>query len=292
MPVKPFFNFYKNKPEQSLVDNLINEAINIFGFNGYYIPNTNKSNRDFLYGDDPLKRFDEYYVVAAYLSNSVDPGMSNEFFSKFGLEIKNSVRVQISRTEFKRQVPLENLNRPQEGDLFYIPFLSGNGELYEIKFVNDSTDFFTLGRKEPYYWELELELFKYSHEEISTGEEEIDFVNKTDAYSLDFNLTNGSGNYQLGEFVYQGISISNATALGKVQEWNANTTIIRLSNISGEFSNTSQIIGGTSNTRYYITTSTDPMDNVVQENPWDNNVIENEINDFIDNSESNPFGIL
>jgi len=291
MPVKPFFNFYKNKPEQNLVDNLIDEAINMFGFNAYYIPNTNRQAQDFLYGDDPLKKFDEYYVVSTYLSNSVDPGMSNEFFSKFGLEIKNSVRVQISRKEFKRQIPLETLKRPKEGDLFYIPFLSGTGELYEIKFVNDSTDFFTLGRSEPYYWELELELFKYSHEEINTGVEEIDFPNKVDAYSIEYTLGAGSGNYELSEFVYQGTSISNPDAIGKVQDWDAPNKIVKLSNISGVFSNSSPIIGQSSNTSYYISTY-DPMDYPKIENAWDNKFVQDETDDFIDTSESNPFGML
>lgn len=293
MPSNYFFNFYKNVPEQNLVEDLLNESIKMFGFNGYYIPNENEAARDLIYGDDPLKKFSNAYVVASYLSNSVDPGMSNEFFSKFGLEIKNSVRVQIPRREFAKQVPqtTTNYNRPKEGDLFYIPFLSGNGELYEIKFVNDSTDFFTLGRKYPYYWELELELFKYSSEEVNTGIEEIDFVNRVDAYAIEYILSTGSGNYELLEFVYQGNSIDNADALGKVQEWDYPSKTLKLTNISGTFSNTSLIIGATSNASYYLS-SYDPLDYAQTENGWDNKNIEDEINDFIDTSESNPFGLL
>ena len=106
MPTNYFFNFYKNKPEQNLVEDLITESIKMFGFNGYYIPNTNDSARDLLYGDDPLKKFDNAFVVAAYMSNSVDPGVNNDFFSKFGLEIKNAVRIQIARREFTKQVQI------------------------------------------------------------------------------------------------------------------------------------------------------------------------------------------
>nr|QMP83645.1 MAG: hypothetical protein [Caudoviricetes sp.] len=291
MPTNRFFNFYKNKPEQNLVEDLLNESINMFGFNAYYIPNSNTEAKDFLYGDDPLKKFDDAYLISAYLSNSVDPGVNNDFFSKFGLEIKNNVRVQVARREFAKQVPQDTHTRPKEGDLFYIPFLSGTGELYEIKFVNDAVDFFTLGRKEPYYWELELELFKYSHEEIDTGISEIDFPNKMDAYAIDYQLGIGSGDYRLGEFVYQGASSSNPDAIGKVQEWDLPSKIIKLTNISGIFSNTSPIIGQTSNTSYYISTY-DPMKYAQKENAWDNKNIEIELNDFIDSSESNPFGIL
>jgi hypothetical protein len=291
MPTNYFFNFYKNKPEQNLVEDLLNESINMFGFNAYYIPNSNKEAKDFLYGDDPLKKFENSYVLSAYLSNSVDPGVNNDFFSKFGLEIKNNVRVQVARREFAKQVPQDAQTRPNEGDLFYIPFLSGTGELYEIKFVNDAVDFFTLGRKEPYYWELELELFKYSHEELDTGVEEIDFPNRMDAYAIDYVLGTGSGNYQLNEFVYQGASVNNPVAIGKVQEWDLPSKTVKLTNISGVFSNTSPIIGQTSNTSYYISTY-DPLEYPQDENAWDNKVIQTELNDIIDNSESNPFGIL
>lgn len=291
MPQNYFFNFYKNKQEQNLVEDLLNETINMFGFNAYYIPNVNSVAKDLLYGDDPLKKFQVAYVISAYLSNSVDPGVNNDFFSKFGLEIKNNVRVQVARREFAKQVPQDTHTRPKEGDLFYIPFLSGTGELYEIKFTNDAVDFFTLGRKEPYYWELELELFKYSHDEINTGVEEIDFPNRIDAYAIDYNLGIGSGDYELNEFVYQGNSFSNPEAMGRVQEWDLPSKVLKLTNISGTFSNTSPIIGHTSNTSYYIATY-DPLDYPQIENAWDNKVIQDQFDDFIDTSESNPFGML
>jgi hypothetical protein len=291
MPTNYFFNFYKNKQEQTLVEDLLNESINMFGFNAYYIPNSNTEAKDLLYGDDPLKKFQNAFVLSAYLSNSVDPGVNNDFFSKFGLEIKNNVRVQVARREFAKQVPQDTHTRPKEGDLFYIPFLSGTGELYEIKFVNDAVDFFTLGRKEPYYWELELELFKYSHEEMDTGIEEVDFPNRIDAYAIDYVLGVGSGDYQLTEFVYQGNSFNNASAIGKVEEWDLPSKTLKLSNVSGTFSNTSPIIGQTSNTSYYISTY-DLLDYANHENSWDNKVVQDELNDFIDTSESNPFGML
>jgi len=291
MPTNPFFNFYKNKPEQNLVEDLIHESIKMMGFDCHYIPNTNQQSRDLLFGDDPLKKFDVAYPIECYLSNSVDPGMNNDFFSKFGLEIKNSIRIQIPRRAFAKRVPQDTHIRPLEGDLVYIPFLSGTGELYEIKYVNDAADFFTFGRKYPYYWELELELFKYSHEDIETGIPEIDVVNTDDAYSIIYTFGSGSGNYVLGEIVYQGTSIENPIAFGKVQEWDLPNTSIRLTNISGIFSNTSLVIGATSNARYSISTY-DPINEPKIENAWDNKVIEDETDLFIDKSEVNPFGLL
>jgi hypothetical protein len=291
MATSVFFNNYKSKPEQNLVEDLIHEAVKIMGFDAHYIPNSNDEARDLLYSDDPLKKFEAAYPVEVYLSNSVDPGMSGEFFSKFGLEIKNSIRIQLPRRAFAKRVPQDKFQRPREGDLVYIPFLSGRGELYEIKFVNDSTDFFTLGRKEPYYWELELELFKYSHEQIETGVEEIDMVVDLDAYSIDYKLSTGSGNYEQNEIVYQGNNALQATAQGVVKDWNLPNTTLSLVNISGEFSNTEIIIGSESTARWNVSTY-NPMNYSQFENAWDNKVVEDEFDNILDNSESNPFGIL
>ena len=95
----------------------------------------------------------------------------------------------------------------------------------------------------------------------------------------------------MGEIVYQGASIENPIAFGKVQEWDLPNTSIRLTNISGIFSNTSLVIGATSNARYSISTY-DPINEPKIENAWDNKVIEDETDLFIDKSEVNPFGLL
>ena len=291
MTVSPFFNFYKSKPEQSLVEDLVNESLNIFGFNGYYIPRN--GDIDLIYGEDVLKTFPVAYICAMRLENQVDPGMNQDFFSKFGLEIRNSIKMQISRREFMKQVSQTDTNydRPKEGDLIFVPHLSINGELYEIKYVNDSVDFFTLGRKYPYYWELELELFKYSNEEINTGIPDIDSVNGLDAYTIVYTMGTGSGDYIISETAYQGASANTATAYGTVQNWDESTLELTLSNIVGEFSNTGTIVGEISNTTYSLVVY-DPLNYPAYENAWDNKEIETESEQVIDTSESNPFGLL
>jgi hypothetical protein len=284
----PYFRNYSSEPEQNLVEDLIHEAVSIMGFDGYYIPNTNEASRDLLYGDDPLKVFTDSYSIELYLSNSVDAGVNNDFFTKFGLEIKNNTRVQLPRRAFSA-VPY---SRPREGDLIYIPFLSGTGELYEIKYVNDATDFFTLGRKQPYSWELEIELFKYSHDKIDTGLDEIDFVNEFDAYAIEYTL--GSGNdidYTIREIVYQGNTYANAICTATLQEWNSPNNTIKLTNISGTFVSNSNIIGNSSGASY-IMVDYDEFSNPQIREVWDNKVVEDEVFNIIDTSETNPFGTL
>ena len=181
------------------------EAIKQYGFDGYYISNDNAVSRDLLYGDDPLKRFRAAYPIELYLSNATGYDGEQEFFSKFGLEIRNSVSVMLSKRTFEQRIPQNIMTRPLEGDLIYIPFTgaSGKGELYEIKFVQGNKDMFMLGRKNPYFYELHLELFKYSQDIIDTGVPEVDIVADQSQYNIPLYMGTGTGNYLYKEIVFQ-----------------------------------------------------------------------------------------
>ena len=156
MATSVYFNNYNSKQEQRLFEDLIVESIKIMGFDGYYLPNDNDIARDLLYGEDPVKKFQSAFPVEFYLSDSMEYLGEKEFFSKFGLEIKNHVKVIISRRSFSQRVPQNTFQRPREGDLVYIPFLNGTGELYEITFADQDKEFHTLGRVNPYFYELHL----------------------------------------------------------------------------------------------------------------------------------------
>ena len=176
MSTNHYFNNYGAKNEQRLVEDLIVESIKLMGTDVYYLPNENDQARDLIYGEDPLKIFTSAFPIEIYPSNVTDYGGEKEFFSKFGLEIKNQITVIMSKRSFTQRVPQNTFTRPREGDLIYIPFLNGTGELYEIKFTNQNKDFFMLGRKAPYFYELEMEKFKYSQEVIDTGIYDIDIA--------------------------------------------------------------------------------------------------------------------
>lgn len=298
MPTNPYFNSYNAPNEQSLIEQLMTEAIKIQGFDGYYVLMEDDA-PDLLFGDNPLRTFKNSYSIEMYLSNSMDPGLSGEFFSKFGLEIRNNTRVQVSRRSFNDIVPIKFRERPREGDLIYIPWASGVGELYEIKFVNDTKDGHTLGRRDPYLYELELEAFKYSHENIETGIEEIDVVNNEEAYALILQMDNtiieygiyGDGRYQVDELVYQGDDILTASAKGIVASWNETTNVLRITNSSGEFKTGISIIGNESGVSCQLY-SFNPLDKPTARNEWDNLQVKTEEDIITDTSETNPFGSL
>ena len=193
MAVSQYFNNYGALNEQRVIEDLIVESIKIMGFDAFYLPNNNDGARDLLYGEDPLRKFTDAFPLELYLSNAMEYSGEREFFSKFGLEIKNNVQVILSKRSFSQRVPQNTFDRPREGDLIYVPFLNGKGELFEIKFTNQTKDFFMLGRKVPYFYELELEKFKYSQEIISSGVADIDSVVFDSAYQLHLNVTATNG---------------------------------------------------------------------------------------------------
>lgn len=293
MPTSVYFNNYNSIAEQRVLEDLIVESIKIMGFDGYYLPNDNDIARDLLFGEDPVKKFQSAFPVELYLSNTLDYDGEKEFFSKFGLEIKNNINVIVSKRSFQQRVPQNVFQRPREGDLIYVPYLNGTGELYEIKFADQDKDFHTLGRRVPYFYELQLEKFKFSHELINTGVQEIDDSATFSSYTIQLNVAAGTGTYQNKEIVYQApdSTQANATVVAIVQEWNKRANTLNVTNIAGEFVPNRNIIGASSNARY-ILANFDPLKDNVRDESSDNYIIENQANSIIDFSETNPFGSI
>ena len=293
MGTNHYFNNYGSLPEQRVIEDLIVESIKVQGFEAYYLPNDNDAARDLLFGEDPVKRFESAFPIEMYLSNSLEYGGEKEFFSKFGLEIKNTVQVVLSKRSFTERVPQNTFTRPREGDLVYIPFLNGTGELYEIKFTNQTKDFFMLGRKVPYFYELEMEKFKYSQEIITTGVADIDSVVTDSAYTLHLNVGAGTGTYNINEIVYQSAdsTYANASTVAIVQSWIPSSNTLSVANIAGEFIDSQSIIGQRSGATYSLA-SFDPLNTPANKEVYDNEYIANSAYTITDFSEINPFGTI
>ena len=289
MATSVYFNNYNALNEQRVVEDLIVESIKIMGSDAFYLPNDNDTARDLLYGEDPVRKFQSAFPIEFYLSSALEYTGEREFFSKFGLEIKNNVSVIISKRSFGQRVPQNTFTRPREGDLIYVPFLNGTGELFEIKFTNQTKDFFMLGRKVPYFYELHLEKFKYSQEIISTGVSDIDAVVTDSAYTLHFNTGAGTGTYSINEIVYQSANTyANAAAVAVVQSWSPTEQTLVVTNIAGVFTNNSSVIGVTSGARYSLASS-DTLEHPYLE-PYDNKTIITSSSTVINTSETNALG--
>ena len=245
--------------------------------------------QDLIYGEDPTAKFSRTYTLEMYLKDVMGGG-GGDFLSKFGLQVNESGTFVVSRRAFVKTVPSNIAIRPREGDLIYIPMQTN---LYEIKFVESEVNFHTLGRdiSLPYFYELKVELFKFSNENLTTGIPEIDSFESDVAYSIVLNLSlTGTGNYNIGELVYQGNTYNTATTTAKVVDWSPTNKTIKVVNIKGTISNTANIIGVTSNTSYAVQTY-DDLANNSKYNQFDNSEVQTESNTFLIRTENDPWGV-
>lgn len=288
MPVSVYFNNQGSVREQMLIEDMIIESIRNHGIDIYYIPRESQSELDRLFGDDPVKVYLKAYKIDMYLESLQDFTGQQEFFSKFGLQIQKEAKVAVARRTFERYVPALIRNLPKEGDLIYLPVQE---KLMEIKFVEEEANFFQAGKIAPYMFSLNLEAFNYNGEVIKTGIDEIDNIAAISAYGVEFSMQAGGTNtYEIHEIVYQGSSLANSTARAYVSSWDLPDQKLILRNIKGTFTPNTVVIGVKSTAQWSVV-SGDTQEN--QTDTLEENVlIENEADNILDWTESNPFGTI
>jgi|688.fasta_scaffold01043_31 hypothetical protein len=285
MPTSVYFNNYNSHAEQRLYEDLIGEVVHTYGIDAKYIPRESESSFDLVFGDDPTKKYDSSYPIAVYVQN-VDGFQGGDLFSKFGLEIRKQVQFVIPHRAFKQGIP-QNLLRPREGDLLW---LTNFKNLFEITFVERDNFFYTFGRSSYYGFLVTCELFRYSNEDLATGDPEVDVIENELSSAFKYTMTaGGTSTYALNEQVYQGTSLNAATAIGYVARWDKPTLSLELKDVKGRFATGSAIVGVESGASYVLS-STNLFDNTNDglENNFD---FESEADGgILDFTESNPFG--
>jgi len=241
-----------------------------------------------LFGDDSVKKFTKAFKIDMYLDSFQDFEGNQEFFSKFGLQIQKEARVTVARRTFERVIPKTLRNLPKEGDLIYLPIQE---KIMEIKFVEEEKNFFQAGKVAPYMYSLNLEMLRYNGEIFDTGINEIDIIAQLSAYGIEFTMqAGGSSTFTNNEIVFQGSNLASATARGYVSSWDLPTRKLIIRNIKGSFAANTLIKGSESNAQWTMT-SVDPQEN--QTDALEENVLlENEADNILDFTESNPFGTL
>jgi hypothetical protein len=197
-----FFNNFQASQEQLLLENLIIEAIKIYGEDMYYIPRK-LNNYDAVYGADDQSSYELAYPIEIYIK-SVD-GFSGDgnFMSKFGLEIRDQVVFSVAQRIFNNEIgSLNGQLRPNEGDLIFFPL---NTKCFQIKYVNKFEMFYQLGALQT--WEMTCELFEYSGELMNTGIPEIDILQKKFSTNILDWTVNNEGGYAIltedGDYIVQ-----------------------------------------------------------------------------------------
>ena len=175
MALNPFF-LQGSQGEQSLVQDLINEQLRMYGVEVYYLPRQyvtkNKVIREII-----TSEFNQSYPIEAYVDNFDGYGENTVLLSKFGVQSTNELKLIISQERFSSYITpliknlpnIELATRPKEGDLIYFPL---GDRLFEIKFVEHEKPFYQLQKN--YVYELTCELFRGEDEILDTGVEEID----------------------------------------------------------------------------------------------------------------------
>jgi len=205
-----------SKNEQFLMQDLINEQLTIYGIEIYYLPRK-VFKTDNIIKEVQSSKFDDSFLIEAYLNNYEGYNPNSDLMTKFGLRLTNEVSLTISKERFEEFIApfLEGMSsgikegsiteytfedlitRPKEGDLIYFPL----GErLFEIKRVESEKPFYQLNKN--YTYELSCELYEYENELIDTTIEEVDNTVEDEGYITTVNLvgsaTTASGTASIG----------------------------------------------------------------------------------------------
>ena len=299
------------RSEQSLYEDLVIESLKIFGQDVYYIPRS-LVERDTILNEDPASKFDDAYLIEAYIENQDGFEGAGDLYQKFGLEIRDEANFIISKRQWERLIglynnTLDNVHKPKEGDIIFLPL---SNSFFEITFVEHEQPFYQLSNLPVY--KLTCSLFEYSEEQFDTGVDSIDNLAALDAYqtTLDVSVTAGA-HFTKGEVVSQTLvaaveGVSDAiivsgtvSSIEKLSTIGAVITVINVgvTGSSGEMreftvSPTIGLVGAESANTCFITDAADvaDADSFALDGQSQNYAFELEADGFLDFTESNPFG--
>lgn len=296
MPRNQYFSLGATS-EKNLYEDIVIEGLRIYGHDVYYLPRK-IINEDAVFNEALLSEFGEAFQIEMYVETIDGFGGEGDILSKFGLEMRDQMKLVVSNRRWEQLVGRFQSNvetRPQEGDLIYFPLVKG---LFEIHYVQEETPFYQLQNIPTF--SLTCELFEYSNEQIDTGIEDVDSFETEFASRTTLTLGTGTGTFATGEDVTQ--TVGSLTINGEVAE--LRTSEIDLVGItSSDGSNISfsvtggsngNLIGSTSGASYAILSRDSDFKNIDDIDPFaDNEEIETFVREgnFIDFSEQNPFGI-
>ena len=96
--------------ERSLYQNLIKEAIQIYGHDVYYM-DRQSVNEDTLFGEDTTNQFNTQHPIEMYVEDGEGYAGDKEIMTQFGLENRNEITFVVSKERFQeldRQVQIES----------------------------------------------------------------------------------------------------------------------------------------------------------------------------------------
>jgi hypothetical protein len=276
--------------EQTLVQDLVDEQIKLFGQDVYYVPKTMLIDKSL--NDVVLQKFEDDVLIEMMLINVEGFGGSGAVaMSKFGLRLSDEITYAVSKRRWinyvETQIDTVVPDRPNEGDLLYVPMTKN---LYEIKFVEREVPFYQLGKN--YIFSLTCELIEHADNYFNTGNPDIDDYTQESHIFPVYMKTGGTGAYEAGEIVEQTYTVdgSPVTVTATVADWTPSSRKLRLTYINGVLNQNVALEGQDSGASWIVDTFStidfeiDNYDNA--QNKW----YEDKADQILEFDEGNPFG--
>ena len=209
-------NLHSIATERSLYQNLLKEAIQIYGHDVYYVNRTTVA-VDNILGEVALSKFTRQHPIEMYVEDAEGFGGDKEIITQFGLENRNEITFVVSKERFQEmdsQITLEDgtdttggsilleagsvsqssnssILTTLEGDNFYILQDTATtdadrpleGDLVYHPILAKMFEINFVDHDEPFYqldnnpvYKLRCKQFEYASEDISTGISTIDAI--------------------------------------------------------------------------------------------------------------------
>lgn len=276
--------------EQNLYEDIIIESLKIYGQDVYYLPRT-IINEDRILGEDVPSRFSAAYQIEMYIENTEGFDGEGDLFTKFGIEIRDQANFIVSRRRWETTVArMDNVievDRPHEGDIIYLPL---SNSMFQIMSVEHESPFYQLSNLPTY--KMRCELFEYNDEDFDTGISAIDDIERSYAYEYLLTLDSAGSGFVVGETVSQTFA-SGTIMSGEVSYWSETDRVLGVIHSGADdgkyhtFATGIDVSGAASSINVNAVSEL----NQISENEQNLNFDTTETDlDFLDFSESNPFG--
>lgn len=248
----------KVRSEQNLYEDIVIESLKMYGQDVYYLPR-DLVNEDTIFGDDVPSRFNSSHKIEMYIENTEGFDGEGDLFTRFGVEIRDEATFVVSRRRWVQQVQRMDTEltsvRPREGDLIYTPL---SNSLFQIMHVEHEQPFYQISNLPVF--KMRCQLFEYNDEDLDTGVEVIDKIERDYAYAYTLTLSqlldsaegsasidsaglvtgvtitdSGDGYYKQPIVTFASATGTGATGIGLVDSDTGRVSSVRITNAGGGY---------------------------------------------------------
>ena len=282
----------KVRSEQNLYEDIIIESLKIYGQDVYYLPR-DLVGEDRVFGHDVPSRFNSSHKIEMYIENVEGFEGEGDLFTKFGVEIRDEATFVVSRRRWEQTVKRYDNeisgDRPREGDLIYLPL---SNSIFQINHVEHEQPFYQLSNLPTF--KLRAQLFEYNDEDLDTGVEVIDDIERDYAYTYILTLDSDSKTIEIGQTATQTLT-DGTLMVGEVSKWSDSDNKLHLIHVGASdgkyhtFTAGTIVLSGDHRLDSNYTVSAIAEDNKISENEQNTDFQTDALN-FLDFTETNPFG--